>query len=80
MGGAQAVQQAQFRTAAGPQPGGLQGDKVAILYYKALERRCVLKLLDIICAVNEMDRAELENIRLLIRTYLRADAPIREIV
>ncbi|WP_298034292.1 helix-turn-helix domain-containing protein [uncultured Dysosmobacter sp.] len=58
----------------------LQGNKTAILYYKALDRRCAPELLDIISTVDKMSFTELENINLLVQAYLRADSPIREIV
>lgn len=58
----------------------LQGDKIALLYYKAMDRRCAPELREILGTVDEMGYAELESIRLLIQAYLRADAQIREIV
>lgn len=58
----------------------LVSDKTAILYYKALDRQCAPELLELIGAVDEMGHADLENIRILVQAYLRADAPIREIV
>lgn len=58
----------------------LQGDKIALLYYKAMDRRCAPELKEILGTVDEMGYAELESIRLLIQAYLRADAQIREIV
>lgn len=58
----------------------LQGDKIALLYYKAVDRRCAPELKEILGTVDEMSYAELESIRLLIQAYLRADAQIREIV
>lgn len=58
----------------------LQGDKIALLYYKAMDRRCAPELKEILGTVDEMGYAELESIRLLIQAYLRADTQIREIV
>lgn len=58
----------------------LQGDKVALLYYKAMDRRAAPEMLGIVNDIEELDYQELENIRLLVQSYLRADAPIREIV
>ena len=58
----------------------LQGDKVAILYYKAMNRQAAPELLGLVNEVEELDYHALENIRLLVQAYLRADAPIREIV
>lgn len=55
-------------------------DKIAVLYYKAMDRHSAPELMDIVCAVEDLDRDELTNIRSLIRAYLQADAPIREIV
>lgn len=56
------------------------GERTALLYYKALDRRCAPELLGLINEVDEMEYAELENIRLLVQAYLHADAQIREIV
>lgn len=58
----------------------LLGDKVALLYYKAMDCYSAPALLDIATAVENLNRDELENIRLVVRAYLRADAPIKEIV
>lgn len=58
----------------------LQGDKVAILYYKAMNRQAAPELLGLVNEVEELEYPDLENIRLLVQAYLRADVPIREIV
>lgn len=58
----------------------LQGDKVALLYYKAMDRRTAPEMLGLVNEVEALNYQELENIRLLVQAYLRADAPIREIV
>ena len=58
----------------------LQGDKIALLYYKAMDRRCAPELREILSTVDDLKYTDLENIRLLVQAYLRADAPIREIV
>lgn len=58
----------------------LQGDKVALLYYKAMDRYVAPELLGLVNEVEGLDYQELENIRLLVQAYLRAAAPIREIV
>lgn len=58
----------------------LLGDKVAILYYKAMNRQAAPELLGLVNEVEGLDYQELENIRLLVQAYLRAAAPIREIV
>lgn len=58
----------------------LMGDKTAVLYYKATDRRSAPELMDIMCAVEELDCDELSNIRSLIRAYLQADEPIKKIV
>lgn len=58
----------------------LQGDKVALLYYKAMDRYVAPELLGLVNEVEGLDYQELENIRLLVQAYLRAVAPIREIV
>lgn len=58
----------------------LQGDKVALLYYKAMDRQAAPELLGLIGEVEGMGYSELENIRLLVHAYSCADAPIREIV
>lgn len=56
------------------------GERTALLYYKALDRRCAPELLGLINEVDEMEYVGLENIRLLVQAYLHADAQIREIV
>lgn len=56
------------------------GDKTAVLYYKAMDHYAAPEMLELITAVDELDHHALENIRLLVQAYLRADAPIREIV
>lgn len=58
----------------------LLGDKVAILCYKAMNRQAAPELLGLVNEVEGLDYQELENIRLLVQAYLRATAPIREIV
>lgn len=58
----------------------LVGEQTALLYYKAMDRRAAPELLGLIGEVEGMGYSELENIRLLVYAYLRADAPIREIV
>jgi transcriptional regulator with XRE-family HTH domain len=55
-------------------------DKVAFLYYKALDRNAAPALADIVSAVDDMSPDDLENIRLLVRAYLKADEPIKDIV
>ena len=56
------------------------GDKTAVLYYKAMDHYAAPEMLELIAAVDELDYHALENIRALVQAYLRADAPIREIV
>lgn len=56
------------------------GDKVALLYYKSMDRCAAPAMLGLVNEVEELNYQELENIRLLVQAYLRADAPIREIV
>lgn len=58
----------------------LVGEQTALLYYKAMDRRAAPEMLGLIGEVEGMGYSELENIRLLVHAYLRADAPIREIV
>ena len=58
----------------------IQGDKVALLYYKAMDRNSTPELLTLIGLVDNLGASELENIRILVQSYLRADSPIREIV
>lgn len=58
----------------------LVGDKTAVLYYKALDRRCAPELIDLISAVDDLDYVALDNIRMMVRAYLKADATIKEIV
>ena len=57
-----------------------QGEKVALLYYKAMDRNSTPELQTLIELVDDLGPSELENIRVLVQAYLRADAPIREIV
>lgn len=47
---------------------------------KAMNRQAAPELLGLVNEVEELDYHALENIRLLVQAYLRADAPIREIV
>ena len=56
------------------------GDKVSLLYYKSMDRCAAPAMLGLVNEVEELNYQELENIRLLVQAYLRADAPIREIV
>ena len=58
----------------------LLGEKTAVLYYKAMERHSAPALVDIVTAVEDLSPEELEMTRVAVRAYLRADAPIREIV
>ena len=45
-----------------------------------MDRRTAPEMLGLVNEVEELNYQELENIRLLVQAYLRADAPIREIV
>ena len=54
--------------------------KVAILYYKALERNVALSLYDIIDTVDKLDGHQAENGALLLYAFLKAEQPIRNIV
>lgn len=54
--------------------------KIAILYYKALERRVALSLTDIIGAIDQLDGHQAEKAMLLLHAYLKAGQPIRNIV
>ena len=54
--------------------------KIAILYYKALERRVALSLTDIIGTVDQFDGSQAEKTMLLLHAYLKAGQPIRNIV
>ena len=58
----------------------LINDKVALLYYKAMERYSASSLLTMIEAVDDLARDDVENISQVVRAYLRADAPIKKIV
>jgi hypothetical protein len=55
-------------------------DKVAFLYYKALDRNAAPALADLVSTVDDMNTDGLENIRLLVRAYLKAEEPIKDIV
>lgn len=54
--------------------------KIAILYYKALERRVALSLTDIIGTIDRLDGHQAEKAMLLLHAYLKAGQPIRNIV
>lgn len=54
--------------------------KIAILYYKALERRVALSLTDIIGTIDQLDGHQAEKAMLLLHAYLKAGQPIRNIV
>ena len=54
--------------------------KIAILYYKALERRVALSLTDISGASDQRDGHQAEKAMLLLHAYLKAGQPIRNIV
>lgn len=58
----------------------LVGDKTALLYYKAVDRRNALELKRIIDTVDDLDYAALENIRILIQAYLSVDKNFKAIV
>ena len=55
-------------------------DKVALLYYKAMDRYSTASLLNMIEAVDDLERDDIENISQVVRAYLRADPPIKKIV
>lgn len=55
-------------------------NKTAILFYKAVDHRIAPELTDIIHAVDELDFREIDNIRMIVRAYLKAADPIKEIV
>ena len=54
--------------------------RIALLYYKALERRVALSLTDIIDTVDQFDGDHAEKAMLLLHAYLKAGQPIRNIV
>ena len=54
--------------------------KIAILYYKALERRVALSLTDIIGTIDRLDGHQAEKAMLLLHAYFKAGQPIRNIV
>lgn len=54
--------------------------RIALLYYKALERRVALSLTDIIDTVDQFDGGHAEKTMLLLHAYLKAGQPIRNIV
>lgn len=58
----------------------LINDKVALLYYKAMDRYSASSLLTMIEAVDDLERDDVENISQVVQAYLRADAPIKKIV
>lgn len=45
-----------------------------------MDRNSTPELLTLIGLVDNLGASELENIRILVQSYLRADSPIREIV
>lgn len=54
--------------------------RIALLYYKALERNVALSLTDIIGTVDQFDGSQAEKTMLLLHAYLKAGQPIRNIV
>ena len=54
--------------------------RIALLYYKALERNVALSLTDIIGTVDQFDGSQAEKAMLLLHAYLKAGQPIRNIV
>ena len=54
--------------------------KAAVLYYKAVDRRAAPEISSLITMVEAMDFRELEKIRRLVASYLKASEPIREII
>ena len=54
--------------------------RIALLYYKALERNVALSLTDIIGTVDQFDGSQAEKTMLLLHAYLKAEQPIRNIV
>ena len=54
--------------------------RIALLYYKALERNVALSLTDILGTVDQFDGSQAEKTMLLLHAYLKAEQPIRNIV
>ena len=55
-------------------------DRLAVLYYRALDRRSAIALNAVLADVEDLAPSDMENIMLLIGAYLHADQPIRDIV
>ena len=53
--------------------------RIALLYYKALERNVALSLTDIIGTVDQFDGSQAEKTMLLLHAYLKAEQPIRNL-
>lgn len=54
--------------------------KLSVLYYHALERGAALALKELIQDVEQLETKQVENIMHLVKAYLKAEQPIRDIV
>ena len=58
----------------------LVDDKVALLYYKAMERNGAAELTSILQSIENLDPDDIAKIRCTLHAYRHADQPIKEIV
>lgn len=58
----------------------LMDNKTVVLYYKAMDRYSASSILTMIEALDDLKQDDVENISQVVQAYLRADAPIKEIV
>lgn len=58
----------------------LMGDKVALLYYRARDRRWAAAMSEIVASLEALEAGELEHMVLTIRAYTEASKPIQDIV
>lgn len=54
--------------------------KLSVIYYHALERGAALALKELIQDVEQLETKQVENIMYLVKAYLKAEQPIRDIV
>lgn len=58
----------------------LVGDKVALLYYRAMDNSWAAAMSQILTATESLDQETLDRIMLVVLAYIKADKPIKDIV
>lgn len=58
----------------------LVGDKVALLYYRAMDLSWATAMSEIVTATEDLDQEMLNRIMLVVLAYIKADKPIKDIV